>query len=150
MKNSSKQRLKNYLSKEIMIEYKSCIYFFYILFLYCMHLITEGIYQAQILHMFEIIMTTYTMGYLQVYAFHNFDEAESVGGREAAEILLCTCLYTVLSYLFCWFDRNVAVTAIFFVCILFGYLCMYLANKIKRNIDTEKLNEMLTEYKRGE
>ena len=38
----------------------------------------------------------------------------------------------------------------FFGFFIFAYWCVYLINKIKRNIDTRELNEMLVEFKEGE
>lgn len=151
MKKSRLMRgFKRYFSAEIAIEYKSCLYFFAILFFYCVCLACRGIFQASMLHMGEIILTTYLMGYLQVYVLGNFDEAEKLGKREALYILLCTAIYTGLSYLFGWFEKNTAVTFAFFLFIAFAYWCVYLINKIKRAIDTENLNQMLTRYKESE
>ena len=42
-----------YLRDEIAIEYKSCLYFFAILFFYCVCLVCRGIYSADMLHMAE-------------------------------------------------------------------------------------------------
>ena len=51
MKNKMIKGFKKYLSEEIAIEYKACLYFFAILFFYCVYLIYNGIYSAKILHM---------------------------------------------------------------------------------------------------
>lgn len=69
---------KRFVSKEIMIEYKSCLYFACILFFYFMWLLCKGIYSASILFMFEMILAAYFVGYFQVYVFRNFDEAEQI------------------------------------------------------------------------
>lgn len=143
-------RLRKYLSNEIAIEYKACLYFFCLLVFYCVYLLWRNVYSASILYMVEMVLTSYIMGYLQIYVFHNFDEAERLGKREILGIFCCTCIYTAVSFGFCWFERNLRVTAMFFVFIFFSYVCIYLNNKIKRMIDTERLNDMLTEYKRRE
>ena len=140
---------KRYFATEIAIEYKACLYFFAILFFYCVFLATKGTFQASVLHMAGIILTTYLMGYLQVYLLRNFDEAENMRKREAAYTLFCSVLYTGSSWLFGWFDKNLAATLIFLGFIAFAYWCVYLINKIKRKIDTENLNNMLTEYKKA-
>ena len=150
MRNKMLRGFKRYLSDEIAIEYKACLYFFVILFFYCVCLIWNGMYSARILYMAEMILTTYCIGYMQVYWLHNFDEAERLSGREAAAMFFCTGLYTGASFLFGWFGQNMAVTGIFFCYILFMYLCAYLANKIKRRIDTENLNKMLKEFKEAD
>lgn len=148
MRNKMLRGFKRYLSDEIAIEYKACLYFFAILFFYCVCLIWNGIYSARILHMAEMIAATYCMGYMQVYGLHNFDEAERLSGREAAYLFFCTGLYTAVSFFCGWFGRNIAVTGVFFCYVLFMYWCAYLVNKIKRKIDTENLNKMLKEFKK--
>lgn len=150
MKNKLIRRLKNYLSAEIAIEYKACLYFFAILFFYSCFLALRGVFQAGLLHMCEMILTAYLVGYLQVYVLGNFDEAERLGKREVFYILLCTSIYTGVSWLWGWFDKSPAVTAGFAGYIAFAYWCAYLVNRIKREIDTEKLNQMLTKYKEAE
>ena len=150
MRNKLIRGFKRYLSDEIAIEYKACLYFFAILFFYCVYLIYNGIYSASILHMSEIILTTYIVGYLQVYGLYNFDEAEKLSGREAAALFLCSGLYTAVSFFSGWFGQGMAVTGLFFFYMLFMYWCAYLVNKIKRTIDTENLNKMLKECKESD
>lgn len=140
---------KKYFSAEIAIEYKACLYFYAIVFFYCVCMALQGSFQASVLHMCEMILTTYLMGYLQVYLLQNFDEAENLGKREALYILICTTIYTGASYLFGWFGRSLIPTLVFFGFIGFAYWCVYLINKIKRNIDTENLNDMLDKYKKA-
>lgn len=141
---------KSYFSREIAIEYKACLYFFGILFFYCMFRITRGSFSASMLHMAEIILTAYLMGYLQVYLMGNFDEAERLGRKECCCLVICTVLYTAASLLFGWFERDWITTVIYAAFIAFAYWCVYLINKIKRAIDTENLNRQLTKYKRQE
>lgn len=140
---------KKYFSVEIAIEYKACLYFYAIVFFYCVCRALQGNFQASVLHMCEIILTTYLMGYLQVYLLQNFDEAETLGKREVLYILICTTIYTGASYLFGWFGRSLIPTLVFWGFIGFAYWCVYLINKIKRNIDTENLNDMLDKYKKA-
>lgn len=139
--------LKSYFAWEIAIEYKACLYFFAILFFYCMFRITRGSFSASMLHMGEMIFTTYLMGYFQVYLLGNFDEGEKLGKKECCFLVLCTALYTAVSWLFGWFERDWTATAVYAAFIAFAYWCVYLINKIKRAIDTENLNRQLTEYK---
>lgn len=110
-------------------------------------LISKGVFFASVIFLCEMIASTYLMGYLQIYCLNNFDEAERFGMTEFLKTLLCSSIYTVLSYLFGWFDKKLLVTVLFFV---FAYWCVYLINKIKRNIDTKELNEMLVQFKKGE
>lgn len=143
------EKLRRYLSTEIGIEYKACIYFFAILFFYSMYLLVHGIYAASLLHMLEMIFATYGIGYFQVLVLDNFDEAERLTGKKWLYLLFCAALYTGISFLGGWFDGNIAVTIIFALYCVLMYVCAYLANRVKRNIDTEQLNVMLQEYKRG-
>lgn len=141
---------KKYLGLEIAIEYKACLYFYGMLTFYCVYLISQRNYLASILHMCEMMLTAYFMGYLQIYVLHNFDEAQELGKKELLSITLCSFLYAVSSYLFRWFDRRIGVTLLYFAFTLFMYWCVYLINKFKRAADTEKLNKMLAEFKKGE
>lgn len=140
--------LKKYLSSEIGIEFKAGLYFFTILFFYCLYRIGQGSFQADIIIMAEMIFGAYVMGYIQVFLLGNFDEGESFGIREGLSSLLCSALYTVTSFILNWYDRNIMATAAFFFYMLFCYVCMFLVYKIKRDIDTELLNQELEEFKK--
>lgn len=155
MKNNKKVSLwELYLTKEIGIEFKACLYFFALLFFYCMYRVLGGIYDASILHMTELILTCYIIGYIQVYLLWNFDETDNLGLKEAFGMVFCTAIYSLLSYLFNWFDKKIWVTAIFAAYILITYFCVYLIYKYKRIIDDKRLNEDLklfqTEHKKSE
>lgn len=132
-----------YLTKEIGIEFKSCLYFFSILFFYCVYRMIGGSFVADILHMTEMILTCYVIGYLQVYVFWNFDEAEALGLKECAGMLICTLIYIVTSYLFFWFEKNILATVLFAAYILLVYVCVFFIYKSKRRIDDKRLNEDL-------
>ncbi len=150
MLNNLKEKFKIWLSNEIAVEYKACIYFGCILAFACFYYLYEGVYYVQILHVFEIIMTAYVVGYLQIYFFHNFDEAEKIDGRCILGALLCTGIYTTASWLLGWFERNLTAQILFAGYMLLLFFCIYLINKVKRMADTEKLNGMLAEFKKGE
>ena len=144
MKNKKKLSLwEAYLTKEIGIEFKACLYFFAFLFYYCVYRIVCGVYDASILHMTEMIFTCYIICYLQVYLFRNFDEADKLKGREIAGLIVCTGLYVAVSFFGKWFDQNIAVTIGFAAYILLVYLCVFLIYKTKRKIDDKKLNDDL-------
>jgi len=143
------EKLRRYLSMEIGIEYKACLYFFAFLFFYSLYLLLQGIYAASLLHMAEMIAATYGMGYLQVLALGNFDEADKLTGKQLGYMLLCSALYTGISFLCGWFGRSILVTIIYAFFCIFMYICAYLVNKAKRDIDTEQLNVMLQAYKRN-
>jgi len=153
MKNDNKLTLwERYLTKEIGIEFKACLYFFAILFFYCVYRLINGSFDAGILHMTEMIFTCYIIGYIQVYLFNNFDEADKLGAKEYAGMAVCTLLYCLVSYFGGWFDKKITVTLIMAVYILITYFCVFLIYKSKRTIDDKKLNEELrlfqTEHKK--
>lgn len=138
---------EKYLNKEIGIEFKACLYFFAILFFYCVYKIFCGIYSASIMHMSEMILLTYVVGYVQVYLLWNFDEADSVGVKEIAGIIICTGIYTFSSWIFNWFDRGTALTVGFMLYLILMYICVILIYKCRRKIDDKLLNEELTLFK---
>ena len=140
---------ERYLTNEIGIEFKACLYFFAILFFYCMYRILTGSMEAGIIHMAEMIFTCYIIGYVQVYLLWNFDEADSIGLKEICGVAICTFIYGILSYLLKWFDRNIYVTLGLALYLAITYICVILIYKIKRSIDDKKLNEDLETFKAG-
>ncbi len=141
------KRLKRYLSTEIMIEYRACLYFCCILFFYCCYLGLHGNFFARVPVLVEMILLTYVMCYLQLYVFQNFDETDDLGWCGLAGMLVCSACYSATSWIFLWFDRNKMATVLFFVYMLMVYVSARLANKVKRRIDTEFLNQMLDKFK---
>ncbi len=144
-----KEQWLQWLGTEVAVEYKACIYFFIFLFYYAVYRVLQGIYTASLLHMAEMILATYGMGYLQVLVLDNFDEAEHLRGKELGLSALCAALYTIISYLFGWFDREIIATGIFVFFCVAAYACAFLANKAKRYVDTKQLNAMLQAYQKG-
>ncbi|MBR4706952.1 MAG: DUF3021 family protein [Pseudobutyrivibrio sp.] len=134
---------ERYLTREIGIEFKSCLYFFAILFYYCMYRLVNHTYTADILHMTEMILLCYVIGYAQVYLFHNFDEAWRFGTKEILGIIVCTAVYTVASYLFGWLGHSIGWTIGFLVYILLLYICVIFIYDTKRKIDDKELNKNL-------
>ncbi len=138
---------ERYLTKEIGIEFKAALYFFSFLLFYCCYRLYLGQSEASILHMAEMIFTAYIIGYLQVYLLWNFDEADALGPKEFFGMLLCTTLYTILSYACAWFDKNVYVSVGFFAYVVFVYICVFMIYKYKRKIDDKLLNQDLELFK---
>ncbi len=134
---------ERYLQEEIGIEFKACLYFFCILFFYSMWRIAGGNWQAGIIHMGEMILATYVMGYIQVRLLSNFDEGEQLGIREILYMVLCAGIYTGLAVLCKWFDGIIGPAVAFFFYMLLVYVCAFLVYKIKRDLDTRVLNEEL-------
>ncbi len=141
------ERFKRYLSTEIGIELKTGLYFMCHIYFYSMYRILCGSWEVNIIIMMEMLAIAYIMGYVQVYLFNNFDEAEHMGMKEIAAFLLCSGIYTAASFLLRWFDRNLLATASFFAYWLFCYICVFWLNKLKRYLDTKQLNKELEELK---
>ena len=141
-------RFKQYLASEIGIEFKACLYFFAILFFYSMYRILQGSFFANIIVMAEMIFSTYIMGYIQVYLLGNFDEAEQLTWREILASVFCSIVYSGISFLGKWYDRNITITVLFFCYILFCYICVYFVYMVKRVVDTAVLNHELENFKK--
>ena len=143
------KRFRKYLSYEIAIDIKTCIYFFMILFYYFTWQIIRGSLTADIVLMVEMLAAAYVMGYIQMYLLGNFDEAEKLGKGEWLKIVLGSLTYAVASYALTWFARNLIATVLFFLYMVFCYGCIFLTYKIKRDIDTTQLNRELEQFKKG-
>lgn len=138
---------EHYLAKEIGIEFKACLYFFCILFFYSVYKVIGGSLEANIIHMAEMICLTYIMGYVQVYLLSNFDEGEELNGKNIFYTILCSVIYTGISYICKWFNRNLWVYIGFAFYIAFVYICAFLVYKYKRRLDEKHLNADLKAFK---
>lgn len=137
---------ERWLSAEIGIEFKACLYFFCILFFYAVYRLACGSREASILHMAEMIFLTYIMGYVQLILLHSFDEGDRLGGREMVYILLCSLIYAGGSFGGGWFGRKAAVTLGFLLYMIFAYVCAFFVYKFKRKYDEKLLNEDLKAF----
>lgn len=140
-------RFRRLLGIETNIEFKACLYFFCILFFYCMVRVTYGIYEANMLHMLEMILSAYVIGYLQYFLMDNFDEGDRFGGRQALFSAVCTAAYTALSFLFGWFGKSIKATVIFAVYMVLTYISAFFVYRFKRNMDEKALNEDLNNFR---
>ena len=150
MNDMSKKKVslwERYLTREIGIEFKACLYFFAILFFYCMYRLLTGSMEAGIIHMAEMILACYIIGYVQVYLLWDFDEAEIPATKEAIGVAVCTLCYGALSYFLKWFDGKILVTLGFAAYMIVTYICVIIIYRTKRRIDDKKLNEDLAMFK---
>ncbi len=139
--------LQKYLTEEIRIDFKACLYFFCMVFFYSVYRIVKGSWEASIIHMTEMIAANYIMGYVQVYLLDNFDEADVFRGKEIFKTLVCSIIYVVVSLLCGWFDRSSIVTLIYLGYMVLCYICVFLSYKVKRDIDSKLLMEDLRKFK---
>lgn len=137
------------LLAEVGIEFKACLYFFAILFFYCVYRITQGSFQADMLTMLEIILTTYVMGYVQVYLLRNFEEADKLGAFEWLASLGCSLVYVGVSHLFSWFDGRWVPELLYFGYMMLCYVSVFGLYYVRRHWDTKQLNQELEIFKNG-
>ncbi len=146
MRAKKKNRFFLWLGREAGIEYKACLYFFVILFFYCCALLIKGEKSASILHMTEMILSAYFMGYVQTYLMRDFDESEKMGAGEWLMMIICSAAYTAAARLFGWFTGGAAL-GLFGLYMLFAFFCVNLVNRLKRDYETKQLNSLLESYK---
>lgn len=146
-KSNGLTKLERYLLEEIGVEFKACIYFFCYLFYYSMYRLLGGSTSASIIHMAEMIFLTYGMCYVQIYVMKNFDESEEFKIRELLLSVICSGIYTFVSWLGGWFGGNIPATVGFFLYVIFAYICGFLVYKIRRTLESKALNEDLKAFK---
>ncbi len=138
---------KNFLAREIRVDIKTCMYFFCILFFYCMYMLLQDNRFIDMLVLLEILAASYTMSYIQTCFFRNFDEGERFGLYEIFAAAACSGLYTGISFLFGWFLGSASATACFFAYMLLCMVTIFLTFKIRRAADTRQLNMELEHFK---
>ncbi|MBQ3544015.1 MAG: DUF3021 domain-containing protein [Lachnospiraceae bacterium] len=146
-KSNGLTKLERYLLEEIGIEFKACIYFFCYLFYYSIYKLLDGNINANIIHMIEMIFLTYGMCYFQLYFMKNFDESENFKIRELLLSIMCSGIYTLVSWIGGWFDENMLATIGFFLYVVLAYICGFLVYKIRRTLESKILNEDLKAFK---
>ena len=112
-----------------------------------MYKLLGGSTSASIIHMAEMIFLTYVMCYVQIYFMKNFDEGEEFKLKELLLSMLCGAIFTIASWFFGWFDKNVPVTIGFFLFVVFAYFCGFLVYKIRRTLESKALNNDLKAFK---
>ena len=143
------KRFRKLLLAEVGIEFKACLYFFAILFFYCVYKMTQGVFQADMLVMAEMILTTYVMGYVQVFLLKNFEESDHLGAFELLASLGCSLVYAGLAFQFSWFDRQWPPEVLFFGYVHHSINSLRLKKYIRRHWDTSELNEELETFKKA-
>ncbi|WP_317334924.1 DUF3021 domain-containing protein [Streptococcus orisratti] len=138
---------EGFLSQEIANEYKTAVYCFCVYFFYSTYQLLQGRTTANIYYLIEMVIVTYVITQIQVFLFNNFDEADRLARRELLGLIVCSCLYGLVGQWLSWFDGNLLAAACFVIYVMLEYLTIFIANKIKRSIDSKKLNIMLDDYK---
>ncbi|AXQ78130.1 DUF3021 domain-containing protein [Streptococcus chenjunshii] len=142
-----KTRWQRIFSKEVAIEYKTGTYSMCALVFMAFYQCFQKSYSVSVFYLLELVFVAYFLAYLQVYLFHNFDEAEKLSGWELSGIFISSCLYGLCGQFLGWFDRHWGISIFFALFMAVCYLSVFVANKKKRYIDSQHLNQLLETYK---
>ena len=141
---------ERYLTMKIGVEIKCCLSFLLILCYYCIYRLFCGIADASILHMLEMILLAYVLGWIQVLLGSDFDEVDRLRLKEWLVVLLGSCVYALAGHWGSWFDGNIPVCIGFGIYMVCAYLCTFLVYKLKRVIDAKHLNDDLKLFQKRE
>ena len=135
-----------YATRKIGVEIKCCLMFFLMLCFYCIYRWVISFTQADIIHMLEMVILAYLIGWIQNLLHYDFDEVDVLSIRVWILVIISSVIYSGVGYFADWFDRNISVCIGFGFYIVCAYLCSYLIYKIKRTIDAKHLNEDLQKF----
>lgn len=138
--------LECYITKKIGVEIKCCLMFFLILCFYCIYRWVINFTQASMIHMLEMVLLAYLIGWIQNLLHYDFDEVDTLKLREWISVISSALVYAAIAHFAGWFDGNIVVCAGFLLYMVCAYLCSYLIYKIKRTIDAKHLNEDLHRF----
>lgn len=140
--------IEKYLTRKIGVEIKCCLMFFMILCFYSGYRLICGSMEAGIIHMLEMAVLAYLLGWIQALIGSDFDEVDKLCAKDWAVILIGSLIYTVASCVFGWFGNSLIATVIFAGYMIVTYLCIFLIYKIKRAIDARLLNDDLKQFQK--
>ena len=146
MNNKIRYFLECYLKRKIGVEIKCCLMFFLILCFYCIYRWIANFTQAGIIHMLEMVLLAYVIGWIQNLLHYDFDEVDDLKITVWISVAISSFVYAVVGHFAGWFDGNIGVCIGFGFYMVCAYLCSYLIYKIKRTIDTKHLNEDLHQF----
>ncbi len=137
---------ERYLTRKIGVEIKCCLMFFMILCYYCGYRLVFGIWDAGIIHMLEMVILAYLLGWIQALIGSDFDEVDRLCLKDWGVVIVGSSIYTLASHIFGWFEKNLIAAAFFAAYMIVTYLCIFLIYKIKRAIDAKLLNNDLRHF----
>jgi len=146
MSKKALEFIGRYLTRKIGVEVKCCLMFFMILCFYSGYRLICGTTDANIIHMLEMVILAYLLGWIQALIGSDFDEVDRLCIKDYAVVLTGSAIYTLASFLFGWFDGNPSSSAVFAGYMIITYLCIFLIYKIKRAIDAKLLNNDLKQF----
>lgn len=137
---------ERYLTRKIGVEIKCCLMFFMILCFYGGYRLIAGEADASIIHMLEMVILAYLLGWIQALIGSDFDEVDKLKAKDWAVVLIGSSVYTAVSFILGWFEKNLIVTAVFAGYMIVTYLCIFLIYTMKRAIDAKLLNDDLKHF----
>ena len=150
MSDKFRTLVEKYLTRKIGVEIKCCVMFFMLLCFYAGYRLICGFQEADILHMLEMVILAYILGWIQMLAGSDFDEVERLNMKDWVVVVGGSAVYSLTSFVLGWFERNSAVTFIFAVYMVIAYLGIFLIHKMKRAIDAKLLNNDLQKFQKRE
>lgn len=142
--------LERYLTAKIGVEIKCCLMFFLVLCFYCAFRLIKGRFDADILHMLQMILTAYVMQWVQSIIGCDFDDVDRLGQKEWLLIGAESAGYALVAQIAGWYGENISVVIGFGFYMVAAYLCTFLIYKIKRAIDAKFLNDDLKAFQSRE
>lgn len=147
MSNEFRTFFEKYLTRKIGVEIKCCVMFFMLLCFYAGYKLICGFHDANIFHMIEMVMLAYILGWIQMLIGSDFDEVDRLNIKDWFVVIGGSAIYSLASFAFSWFERNIVITLIFAVYMVIAYLGIFLIHTIKRAIDAKLLNNDLKKFK---
>ena len=97
--------------------------------------------------MLEMVMLAYILGWIQMLIGSDFDEVDRLNIKDWFVVIGGSAIYSLVSFAFSWFERNIVITLIFAVYMVIAYLGIFLIHTMKRAIDAKLLNNDLQKFK---
>lgn len=138
---------ERWLTRKIGVELRCCLSFFLILFYYSAFRLLCGVKEASILHMAQMMLLAYLVGWAQSLLKADFDEIDGFDAKETAVLILGPAVYALAGWLWGWFGENQLATVLFFAYMIGCGLSTFLLCRVKRSIDAKLLNDDLKAFK---
>lgn len=138
--------VERWLTIKIGVEIRCCLSFFLMLFYYCVYRLLGGVAEAGILHLTEMVLLAYLVGWVQALLKADFDQIDRIGWKEAAVLTGGAAAYGLAAWLFGWFDGKTGVVLLFFVYMVCCGLATFWMCQLKRAIDAKLLNDELQAF----
>ena len=150
MREKFRTLVEEYLTRKIGVEIKCCLMFFMLLCFYAGYRLTGGFQEASILYMIEMVILAYILGWIQMLVGSDFDEVDTLNVKDWSVVVSGSAAYSLASFVFGWFERDLAVSFVFAVYMVIAYLGIFLIHQIKRAIDAKLLNNDLQKFQKRE